>query len=345
VPTTFHVVTGASGLLGSHIVEQLRQRGDRVRALVRASSDPSFLKEVGADVVVADLANAAALRPLVEGATAVYHCAAKVGEWGPWRLFQEGTIDATRNLLEACRDAGVGRVLHVSSITVYGHPPPRADLYTEDEPLGQNLWWVGDNYRRAKIAAEALCRTYPGPLTIVRPSWMYGPRDRTSVPRVLRAFERGRVRIVGRGDNLLNIIYAGDVARAAILAAETPVAVGRAYNLASAGEITQCDFLDVVTDLLGQPPIRKRVPYGLMFGIGFALELAYKALRRPRPPVFTRYVVSLIGRSTRFSTARAATELGWRPEIDIRAGLRRTLPWYYRSSGRQLPPKVAAMIE
>ena len=107
----------------------------------------------------------------------VYHCAARVGDWGPWRAFQREVIDATANLLDACRDAGVGRVLHVSSIIVYGHPHIRQEQFTEDEPLGQNLW-MWDNYCRAKVRAEELCRQYPGDLTIVRPSWIYGPRDR-----------------------------------------------------------------------------------------------------------------------------------------------------------------------
>lgn len=338
-----NVVTGATGLLGSHIAEQLRQRGDRVRALVRPGADTSFLQSIGAELVPGTLQDPASLVRFVEGADVVYHCAAKVGEWGPWRVFQEGILDATRNLLEACRAAQVGRVLHVSSITVYGHPRERTELFTEDEPLGQRLWAIGDHYCRAKVAAEELCRTYEGPLTIVRPSWLYGPRDRVTVPRVLRALETGWARIVGPGDNLLNIVYAADVARGAILAAESPAAVGRAYNLASEGEITQRRLVDVATDLLGCPPVRKHVPFGLMFWTGFGLELLFRALCRPRPPVFTRYVVSLLGRSTRFSTARARTELGWRPEVGIEEGLCRTLPWYYQSIGKPLPPKVAAM--
>jgi nucleoside-diphosphate-sugar epimerase len=144
-------------MLGSHIAEQLRERGERVRALVRPGADTSFLQSIGVELVTGELRDPASLRPFVDGADVLYHCAAKVGEWGPWRVFQEGIIDATRNLLGACREARVGRVLHVSSITVYGHPRERADLFTEDEPLGQRLWTIGDHYCRAKVAAEELC--------------------------------------------------------------------------------------------------------------------------------------------------------------------------------------------
>ena len=101
-----------------------------------------------------DLGGPDSLRRAATGVDQVYHCAAHVGEWGPWSLYQSKIIDATRNMLEACRTARVGRVLHVSSITVYGHlrrQPGR--LFTEEEPLGQNLW-LWDYYCRAKIEAE-----------------------------------------------------------------------------------------------------------------------------------------------------------------------------------------------
>lgn len=323
-----NVITGATGLLGSHVAEQLVARGERVRALVRAGSDTSFLRALGAELSPGDLADPASLPAAVAGADVVYHCAARVGDWGPWRAFQEAVIDATGNLLAACKVAGVGRVLHVSSIIYYGHPRERADRFTEDEPPGQNLWLWGDYYCRAKVAAEELCRRYPGPLTIVRPSWIYGPRDRTSLPRIIKALEAGRAALIGRGDNRLNIVYAADVADGAIRAANTPLAVGRAYNLSSEGELTQQEFLNLLTDALGRPRVRRQFSYRLAFAGGFLAELVGRAIRLGRPPHFTRYVVALLGRSTRFSIERARAELGWSPKVPAAEGLRRTLEWY-----------------
>jgi nucleoside-diphosphate-sugar epimerase len=330
-----NVVTGATGLLGSHLAELLRERGERVRALVRPTSDTSFLRQLGVELVIGDLTYPPGLERVVGGADVVYHCAARVGDWGPWRVFEREVIDATANLLDACRTAGVGRVLHVSSIIVYGHPHIRQGQFTEDEPLGQNPW-VWDYYCRAKVRAEELCRHYPGDLTIVRPSWIYGPRDRTTLPRVLKALDAGRVAIIGPGDNLLNIVYAGDVADGAIRAANHPQARGRAYNLSSEGEITQREFLDVLSDLLGRPHIRRRVPYRFAFWGSFLAEVIARIIFLRRPPHMTRYAVALIGRSTRFSTARAREQLGWRPRVGVREGLRHTLDWYkklvYRES-------------
>jgi nucleoside-diphosphate-sugar epimerase len=333
-----NVITGATGLLGSHLVEQLVGRGERVRALVRAGSNTEFLRKLGVEFATGDLGDPASLPNVVAGADVVYHCAARVGDWGPWPAFQAGIIDATRHLLDACQAVGVGRVVHVSSIIVYGHPREREDRFTEDEPLGQNLWLWGDYYCRAKIAAEEICLGYPGALTIVRPSWIYGPRDRTSLPRVFKALEAGRAAMVGRGDNRLNIIYAADVADGAIRAANNPAAVGRAYNLASEGELTQREFLNLLTNALGRRRVRMRFPYRLAFAGGFLGEMVGKAIRMKRPPHFTRYVVALIGRSTRFSTERARKELGWSPQVPAAEGLRRSLEWYRGLNGTLKQP-------
>ena len=322
-----NVITGATGLLGGHIAERLLARGDRVRGVVRPGGDADFVRGLGAEPVVADFGDPDALRRALDGADVVYHCAARVGEWGPWREFQEHIVDVAGRVFDACRAAGVGRLLHVSSIAVYGHPRERADLFTEDEPLGQHLW-RRDYYRRAKIRAEELCRQYPGDWTVVRPSWIYGPRDRTMLPRLLRAFQAGRVAVIGRGDNLLNIIYAGDVAEGAILAANHPGARGRAYNLSSEGEITQRQFLDLIADGLGVPRVTRHVPFRVAYWGATLGELIALAIRLKRPPHITRYGVSLMGRSTRFSVERARTELGWQPQTPAAEGVRRMLEWH-----------------
>jgi nucleoside-diphosphate-sugar epimerase len=327
-----NVVTGATGLLGSHIAEALAARGERVRALVRPTSDTAFLRGLGVGLAEGDLQDVASVRRAVAGAEVVYHCAARVGDWGPWRLYQREVIDATRHLLDACRAEGVGRVLYVSSVTVYGHPRPRGTPLTEDEPLGQNRRWFWDYYCRSKIAAEELARAYGPRLTVVRPSWIYGPRDRNSLPRLMAAFRAGRVTLIGSGANLLNIVYAADVADGAVRAANHPDAGGRAYNLCSEGELTQREFLDALTEALGRPPVRRRVPLWLAYAGGLASELIGRAIRLKRAPYITRYAVGLVGRPTLFSTARAKEQLGWRPRIDPREGLRRTLGWWRKAT-------------
>jgi nucleoside-diphosphate-sugar epimerase len=325
-----NVITGATGLLGSHIAEALVARGERVRAFVRPTSDVSFLHGLGAELAVGDLHDPESLRRAVDGADVVYHCAARVGDWGPWSLYRREIIDATGHLLGACRSAGAGRVLYVSSVTVYGHPRDAGAPITEGAPLGERLYWFWDYYCRSKIAAEALARAAGPNVTVVRPSWIYGPRDRNSLPRLMAAFRAGRVRLIGGGDNLLNVVYAADVAEGAILAANHPEAGGQAYNLCSEGELTQRQFLDALTEALGRPPVRRRLPFWLAYAGGFVSEVIGRAILLKRPPHITRYAVGLVGRPTRFSIARAREQLGWRPRVGAREGLRRALDWWER---------------
>src|SRR6516162_7970504 len=100
------VVTGATGLLGSHIVEQLIGRGEQVRALVRAGSDTARLRRLGVELVEGDLQQPASLPRAVADADVVYHCAARVGDWGPWRAYKANIVAATQHVLDACRTVG-----------------------------------------------------------------------------------------------------------------------------------------------------------------------------------------------------------------------------------------------
>ncbi|MCS7044739.1 MAG: NAD-dependent epimerase/dehydratase family protein [Gemmataceae bacterium] len=326
------LITGATGLVGSHIAEHLRAAGKAVRALVRPGSDGGFLRQLGVEIVPGDLHDRSSLERAIRGASVVYHCAARVGNWGPWSAFERETIATVSNVVAACRAAGKPRLVHVSSISVYGHPRfLPGECVTEDAPLGQNLW-LWDYYPRAKILAEEIARSYPQTV-IVRPSWIYGARDRTTIPKLVPALLARRVPIIGRGDNVLNIIHAGDVAAGTIAAAQHPGAVGQAYNLCSEGEITQRDLLNTLTDALGLPRIQRRVPFGLAMRFAFCKEAIAKLLRRREPPTITRFIVYLVGRRTQYSIAKAVRDLGWRPRTSIAEGVRLALEWYRTVAG------------
>jgi nucleoside-diphosphate-sugar epimerase len=326
-----HLVTGATGLLGSHIAEQLVERGERIRALVRPTSDSSFLEELGVELCRGDLNDPSALRRAFDGVRVVYHAAAKVGDWGSWAEHRRDSLEGTRHVLEACSAAGVGRLVYVSSVSAYGHPKPGAGPITEDHRLGTSFWWW-DHYTRAKVYAERLVWDHIArtglSVTLIRSGWLYGPRDRTTLHRIAKSLRLGRVRIVGDGTNGLNCTYAGNVAEACLLAAQTPGAAGRAYNVCTDGVITQREWMNLWADALGYPRPTKHLPYKVTFAAAFALEAVFRAIRFPKPPFITRYATWLVGRTTDYSTERARQELGWRPTVGYDEGVRRTVAWY-----------------
>ncbi|HEX8203520.1 MAG TPA: NAD-dependent epimerase/dehydratase family protein, partial [Isosphaeraceae bacterium] len=273
--STRALVTGGTGLLGSHIAERLVARGDHVRALVRRSSATAFLESLGVELFRGDLADPASCFGAMRGVGAVYHAAAKVGDWGTWREFQVGCLDATTNLATAATEAGVERFVHISSTSAYGHPPDRGRPIDETAPLGQDLWWAWDYYTLSKVESERLLWRMAGErglrLTVIRPSWLFGERDRTTVARLVTRLRRGGIPLIGRGDNPLSAIYAGEVAAAALLAAADPGSVGEAYNVTDQGRITQREFLDLFASASGAPPVRARQPYPVVYAVAFAM--------------------------------------------------------------------------
>ena len=325
-----NLVTGATGLLGSHIVEQLRNRNEPVRALVRPGADLAFLKTQNVELAQGDVTDPASLAEAFRGVTTVYHAAAKVGDWGPWSQFQQITIGGTANMIAAAKAARVERFLHISSISAYGHPDGEGLVLDEKAPLGVGLHrW--SYYSRAKVAAEGIVwDAYAKdklPVTVVRPSWLYGIRDRASMPRLVNAVLNGKVKVLGDGRNRLNLTNASNEADGCILAATSPKAVGQAYNLSNDGVIAQEEYVTRIAEALGVEPKFKHVPYRLARFGAFMMELTGHMFGRKTPPLVTRYSVWLIGRRCFFSCTKARTELGWKATIGYEEGIRQAVRW------------------
>jgi 2-alkyl-3-oxoalkanoate reductase len=330
------LVTGATGLLGSHLAERLIGQGFRVRALVRASSRTEFLDTLGVEIVRGDLTDPAICAAAVADQSLVFHCAAKVGDWGKWSEFQTGCIEATRTLAQAAGGAGVNRFIHISSTSAYGHPADRKAPIDETFPLGQNVW-ILDYYTRSKVDCEHLLWRMADdglPLTVIRPSWLFGERDRTTAPRLVREFRRGRMLVIGKGDNPLSAVYAGIVADAAILAALDAGSVGEAYNITSHDRISQREFLNLFADALAVPRLSKQMPFALAFTGGLLLEMQDRLLQRSCPPRVTRYGAWLLGRYLEYSTEKARRRLGWQPSIGYDESIERTVRWFQEQEVR-----------
>jgi nucleoside-diphosphate-sugar epimerase len=265
----------------------------------------------------------------MKGVRVVYHSAARVGDWGPWEEFVAITIRGTQNMVDAAAKASVQRFLHISSISAYGHPNGKGLVLDESAPLGAQLHkW--SYYSRAKVEAEKIvwAASKQGlPITVIRPSWLYGERDRASMPRLIRAIRTGQIKLVGNGTNRLNLTYAGNEAEGSILAANHPKAVGQAYNLCNDGTITQAEYFNKIASVLGCPPIRKKVPYGVAYRAGFLMELAGHITGRKTPPLVTRYSAWLMGRQVFFASEKIRQELGYQPTVGYEDGIGRAVRW------------------
>lgn len=318
------LVTGATGLLGSHIAEQLHRRGRSIRAICRAGSDTTFLRTINTDIVTGDMTDPQAVERACQGIDTVYHAAARVGDWGPWREFVAASIEATQHLIDAASKHGVQRFLHISSVSVYGHVEGEGRIFDESAPLGANVHrW--SYYTRAKVEAERLVwRAHNAGLisaTIIRPSWLYGPRDRATLPRLIESMRSGTLKIIGDGTNRLNVVHAGNVAEAAILAADHDRAVGEAYNCSHDGVLTQRQYFDLIADALGVPHVTKSVSYPLAYNAAFVMECFGHLFRTRKAPLATRYAIWLMGRRCFFECQKLKDQLGWKSTVTYPEGV------------------------
>jgi len=325
------LVTGGTGLLGSHIAEQLHRRGRKVRALCRQGGDVRFLRTLGAEIVEGDVTDETALRRACAGVEVIYHAAARVGDWGPWADFVKVSIHGTQKLLDAAAATKVRRFLHISSVSVYGQVNGEGKVFDESAPIGANLHrW--SYYTRAKVEAEhrvwAAHRAGRISATVIRPSWLYGPRDRATLPRIIDSIRTRKAKIVGDGKNRLNVVHAGNVAEAAILAAETDRAVGEAYNCCHDGLLTQQSYFDRIAAVIGEPPVTRRVPYRIAYSAAFLMECFGHVFQTKKPPLVTRYAVWLMGRRCFFECHKLKDQLGWGSTVGYDEGVRAAVDDY-----------------
>ena len=313
-------ITGATGLVGSHVVEEAVRRGHRVRALVRGSSDTRWLDSQGVEKVAGDLEDVDALRRGVAGADWVFNCAAKVGDWGSLEEFRRLNVAALGLLLDAAVEVKVARFVHVSSLGVY----EGRDHFGTDEtvPTAENAL---DGYTRSKNEAEALALKYHRerglPVAVVRPGFIYGERDRTVLPKLIHSLRTGRFAYFGSGDQALNCIYAKNLVHALFLAAESPNAVGEVFNVTDGARVSKKQFIGRVAELAGLKPPRRRIPLFLARFLANVLER--RAIRRgdTTPPLVNKARYKFLGLNLDYSIEKARRVLGYSPPFTTEAGL------------------------
>jgi nucleoside-diphosphate-sugar epimerase len=323
-------LTGGTGLVGRHVLAQLRARGDAVLALARSDAAAAALGALGAEVLRGELGDAAALERGVAASDATVHAAAIVLGGRDWPAFHAANVVPTVTLATLAARRGA-RLVHLSSVAVYGrrttYAGGRASV-TEDFGLDQPVF-PGDHYARSKreaeqalwrIAAETGLRA-----VALRPCVIYGEGDRQFSPRVAAALRLGRgvVPLLGRGDNLLSVVYAGNVA-AAVLAALDRSDLTGPYLVANDGGITLREFLARFAAGLGVTPRFVTVPAGPVWHAARAADAALR-LVRPRAPMATlKTAVQFLANDNPYSSARAERDLGWRPPVPPALAAERT---------------------
>jgi nucleoside-diphosphate-sugar epimerase len=327
------LVTGAAGFIGSHVVERFVAAGHAVRGMVRTAAQESAVRNLGADPMRGDVTRPVTLRAAADGMDAVIHVAARVTDWGDWPAFEAATVRGTVNTLRAARDAGVRRFVLVSSVAVYDNRVgDRLHVVPEDTPHNG----VGDrllgHYARAKVLAEEAAWQFHDPgrfeVTAVRPAWVYGPRDRTVLPRFVEYMNTPFSCWFGRRDPVADPIYVTDVADGILLAATRPQAAGNAYNLAPAEEIRLRQFLERLCKSLGVRTPGWTIDDRVILTIARGVEAVARCIGLREPPFLTVGAVATVTCDRHYDPSKAIDELGWTPAVSLERGIELTAEWF-----------------
>ena len=316
------LVTGATGMLGSHIVECLREDGWSVRALVRSRDGGAWLEPMGVELVEGLLENVDSLVAAATSCDAVFHAAAAIGAGGDWEEYRRGNVEGTRNVVEAASRAAA-RLVHVSSTAVYGDARYYDEPTDEHAPLPELPAY--DVYGRSKQEAEAVVleahRTGRSWGTVVRPPVMYGCRDRQFVPRVAPMLDHGLFPRIAGGRTTLALVHARHVAEGAVLAARREIAGGNVYLLTNDFPVTVTDLVRSAETGLGKRIYAPAVPMP-MGRVGFAaLQGILKTIGRGDLARHAKGTLDMLTKDNPFTSDRARSELGWSPSIVPEVGL------------------------
>jgi len=342
------LVTGGGGFLGQRLAGCLRDRGDTVRVLGRQVYP--HLAERGIECVRGDIREVGVCLRACAGVDTVFHAAALAGVWGPRRQYFETNVRGTANLLRACLENKVRYLVYTSSPSVAigdqdiaggdeSLPYPRRFLapYPESKALAERMvldadgWEMVPNdpaaYRPDHGEADVLrLRT-----CALRPHLIWGPGDPHLLPRVIAAARAGRLAIIGRGDNRVDITYVDNAVHAHVLAADelrgAARCAGKAYFVGDDQPVVLWDWLNEVLQRLGVRPVRRHLPVWCARGLAAGLEAVHAAIPALGEPRLTRFTVSQLAHSHWFSHGRAAADFGYRAIVGPEEGLERLVAW------------------
>jgi 2-alkyl-3-oxoalkanoate reductase len=320
------LVTGGAGFLGRHLTGALQERGDDVRVLDRVSPHMDALAARGVATYSGDICEPGSLTAPIHGVDAVVHLAALSAVWLPMDKYYAANVTGTENVCRAALSAGVQRLVHISSWTVYGMRTRRPA--SEDSPLTP----LNEPYSVTKVIGDRLVQRMIVedhlPAAIIRPDTIFGPGDHVHVGRMANRLRAGRSIIVGSGRNAMPFVYVTDVVQGILLALDKREAAGQAFNIANDRPLTQEELLRALAEEIGASPPKVRVPYSALYTTGYISEHAMRLTRSRRKPILTRLGVGIFGADNRHSIDKARRQLGYSPEVPVREGLRRAAEWY-----------------
>ncbi len=328
-PMTTALVTGGGGFLGGAIIDLLLEKGWTVRSYSR-SLYPSLQKQ-GVQCLQGDLTDAAAVAKACDGVDVVFHVAAKAGMWGPYEDYYQANVVGTKNVITACQQAGVSKLVYTSSPSVVFDG---SDMEGVDESVPYPDHYES-HYPKTKAEAEkaVLAVNSEKLLTCsLRPHLIWGPGDNHLIPRIVDRARKGQLRIIGDGKNKVDTVFVENAALAHLqaaekLAAQSPVA-GKAYFITNDEPKILWDIINDILKAAGEKPITRHVPKFVAYGAGWIFETVYGLFGIESEPRMTRWVASELTTNHWFDISAAKNDFGYEPKISMAEGMKKLADWF-----------------
>lgn len=317
-------VTGGTGFTGSHLVERLVKEGYEVRALARKTSNTELFKRLGVEIITGDITDKEVVTKAVKGFDMVYHLAAMYREGGGIgeKPFWDVNVVGTKNILDASKNANVGRFIHCSTAGVHGHisNPPADESYPYNP---------GDVYQKTKVEGEKLALDYIAgglPGVVVRPVGIYGPGDIRFL-KLFKYIQTGRFVMVGDGKVLYHLTHIDDLVDGFILCGEKENALGQTYIIAGERFVSFNELVELIANALDVKKPKMRFPFFWpVWAAALLCEIVCYPLRID-PPIFRRRV-DIFRKDRAFDISKARNELGFEPKVGLEEGIKKTAEWY-----------------
>ena len=320
------LVTGGGGFLGKAIATKLCARSDEVEVRSFSRKKHAELESLGVEHIQGNLADSKAVSEAVRGVDVVFHVGAKAGVWGPYADYFATNVTGTENVLSACRQEGVPKLVYTStpSVVFGGEELEGVD---ESTPYASRYETA---YPETKAIAErnVLESNSPELSTVaLRPHLIWGPGDNHLVPRIVARGRAGKLRKIGRRPCLVDSVYIDNAADAHILAAEklAPEAAcaGKPYFISNDEPMPVFELINKILAAAGVPPVTRSVPVPVAVAVGFMMETVYRAFSIKEEPPMTRFVAHQLATSHWFDISAARRDLEYVPAVTIDEGLDR----------------------
>ena len=315
------LVTGAAGFIGSHLVEALKEKNYDVVGLITETDDFRWIKNLEASFVFGDITDKSSLYKAVSGVQYIYHLAALLGDPNPENYYRINCT-GTKNLVNVCLDSGteLQRFLFTSSITAMG--PSGENKLHEESPCNPV-----NGYSHSKLLAEKFLESKKEqlPTTVVRLPLVYGPRSVGGLFPLFKMFNKGiRFNIQ---TTEINLGFVQDIVKGIILAAESPVTLGKTYLLGEDKVYTSNQIFDTIEKALGKKTIKFKLSLPMLNFIAHILEIRAK-INGERALILRRNLNNYVKHRWQIDMSKSQREFGFQPEIPFETGAKITADWY-----------------